>query len=273
MAALDTPTIYSSTNFGYCPISLGNLYIQFDPKYHSVLWSNGIPFPGINDTPGNYSVTVSDVLGCSATSHATIVSDVSGTDSSFGTDAWKVNAYAQGYYSFYYYYNYSSGREWDPQDYSGYYIDTTLNFNSQNQWNPSGTPSNASGYSGCEVTNDIMSWSAKRRGFACGVYQIDVTSHDDNAQLWVDGVMVWEDPSCCNPRINAWTGPLNASSTVEFKVNDQGGGSSGSLQFTQLDSTTNFVTLTGHPLVCTGQSQLLTSSIHGSYLWSKWHYS
>ena len=270
VAALDTPTIYSNTNFTYCPISQGNLYIIPDPRIQTILWSNGLHFPGINVPSGNYSVTVSDALGCSATSHATIVTDVAGTDSSFGANAWKVNAYAQGYYIYDggYGYYYSGGREWDPSDYSGYYIDTTLNFNSQNQWNPSGTPSDASGYSGCAVTNDIMSWSAKRRGFSCGVYQIDVTSHDDNAQLWVNGVMVWEDPGCCNPKTNAWTGPLNASSSVEFKVNDMGGGSSGSLQFTQLDSTANFVTLTGHPLVCTGQSQLLTSSIHGSYLWS-----
>jgi hypothetical protein len=80
--------------------------------------------------------------------------------------------------------------------------------------------------------------------------------------------MVYEDPGCCVPKINVWTGALNALSQVEFKVNDMGGASNGSLQFTVLDSTINFVSVSGHPVVCTGQSYTLTSALQGNYLWS-----
>lgn len=270
VAAIDTPAIHSYTGLNYCPGPNGvDLNIDYNPRYASIQWSTGDTWYYTTAyAAGPYSVTVSDVLGCSATSHVTTVSNAAGVDSTFGDHVWKVNAYAQGFYTGYYYY-YTSGRAWHPDDYSGYYLDSTLNFNSQNKWNTLGSPSDAAGYLGCTVADDNISWSAKRRGFDCGVYQIDVTSHDDDADLYIDGVQVWSHYNgCCDLHTNVWTGALNASSTVEFRVNEMGGGDNGSLQFTLLNSNPNFLTATGHPVVCSGQSYTLTSSLLGTYSWS-----
>ena len=102
---------------------------------------------------GNYTLTSSDALGCSAQAHVSI-SGPPGADSIFGNNVWKVNAYAEGNQSDY-------GYSWLPQDYSGYYIDSSLNFNSQNKWDENSNPSMASGYQGCSIYDDYMSWSAK----------------------------------------------------------------------------------------------------------------
>jgi len=262
VAPLDTPAIYSYSNFEYCPINYGaDLNINSDPRYSSVQWSTGDTWYSISVyNAGNYSVTVSDAFGCSATSHAT-VTGAPGADSTFGTNAWKVNAYFEGDQSDY-------GYSWLPQDYSGYYTDSSLNFDSQHMWDENSNPSTASNYQGCSIYDDYMSWSAKRQGFPCGVYQIDVLNHDDEAELFVDGVMVWYHDGCCDSHINVWTGALNASSKVEFRVTEGGGASNGALQFTLVNSTSTFITITGNQFVCTGQSYTLTSIQGASYVWS-----
>ena len=258
---LDTPAIYSYSNFEYCPIiGIADLNINDNPRYSTITWSTGEVYPGIGvTTGGNYSVTVSDALGCSATSHA-IVTGPPGADTTFGNNVWKVNAYLYGDESDY-------GYSWLPQDYSGYYTDSSLNFNSQNMWNQYSNPSTASNYQGCEIWNGYMSWSAKRQGFPCGVYQVDVLNHKDLGQLFVDGVMVWNHDGCCDSHTNVWTGALNLHSKVEFRVTS-GYASYGALQFTLVNSTSTFITVGGNQFMCTGQSYTLTSIEGTSYAWS-----
>ncbi|MGB3076231.1 MAG: LamG-like jellyroll fold domain-containing protein, partial [Chitinophagales bacterium] len=271
VAPLDTAIIYSnkSPDFSFCP-SMNTIDLRTLSKPGITrTWSNGSHsiaiFPSV---PGNYSLTISDVLGCTATSHVTVTSAVAGVDSSFGDNAWKVNAYSQGYYTEYYGY-YTYGRAWFPQDYSGYYLDSTLNFNSEDKWNSDSNPSTAPGYQGCSIDDDYVSWSAKRQGFPCGVYTIDILSHDDDAQLYIDGVIVWEHINgCCDQHFGVWTGALNASSKVEFRVDEMSGDDVGALQFTLQSGNADFISVTGNPIVCTGQSYTLTSALLGTYEWS-----
>src|SRR6185295_6241927 len=132
VAALDTPVIHSYNGFQYCPANgYVDLSTDYNSRYASLSWSNGATYyyTSVNSA-GNVSLTVSDALGCSATSHA-VITGPPGDESAFGDHVWKVNGYYDGY-TYYYYYYYSSGTPWVESNYSGYYIDTTLNFNTQN---------------------------------------------------------------------------------------------------------------------------------------------
>jgi hypothetical protein len=94
-----------------------------------------------------------------------------------------------------------------------------------------------------------MSWSAKRKGFPCGWYQLDVAAHDDAAQLYVNGVKVWEHNGCCDVHNNAWTGYLGDTSSVEFRVTEGGGGAVGTLNFTTVPVS---AVVNGPTKVCPG---------------------
>lgn len=267
---LDTAAIfsYASPNFTYCPSSGSiDLRVSYNPLV-TRLWNTGSTSTVIVvSAAGNYSVTIKDALGCSATSHVTVSTTAAGVDSVFGDNVWKVNAYSQGYYYYYYGY-YTIGRAWYPDDYSGYYLDSTLNFNSEDQWSSDSNPSTATGYQGCTVEDDLVSWSAKRQGFPCGIYQINILGHDDDAQLIIDGVKVWEHLGCCDIHTNTWTGPLNGNSKVEFRVNEMYGGDNGRIEFIPLSSTANFINVSGNPITCSGQFYTLSSSLEGTYQWS-----
>jgi hypothetical protein len=77
-----------------------------------------------------------------------------------------------------------------------------------------------------------ISISAKRTGFSCGVYQIDVPAHDDDFYLLVNGIQVARHNGCCDSHTNVWTGVLNSNSTVEFQMQQGGGGSYLQVAFT-----------------------------------------
>ena len=77
-----------------------------------------------------------------------------------------------------------------------------------------------------------ISISAKRTGFTCGVYQIDVPAHDDDFYLLINGTQVARHNGCCETHTNVWTGVLNSNSTVEFQMQQGGGGSYLQVAFT-----------------------------------------
>ena len=176
-----------------------------------------------------------------------------GNPSVFGDHAWNVYAWNSGG-------TFDDGHSWN-DNYSGYYVDTNLNYNSF--WDPWESPSHVPGYLGCEVEGENHSWSAKRQGFSCGYYRIDVTAHDDEGQLFVDGVKVWEDEGCCDSHSNIWTGILTDSSTLEFRVTEGIGQSFGAINITPA-----VITASGPTTFCPGYSVDLTAVPSDSYLWS-----
>lgn len=268
VAPLDTPVIYSNSGLNYCPIgNLVDLNIDYDTRYNLIQWSTGNTGTSIYvQTAGNYSITVSDPLGCSATSVVTVVGPP-GDPAEYGNGVWNVYGYLGGVYNYYGYYSYNYG--WYPENYSGYYVDSTFDFNTENKWNLNANPSATAGYQGCSIYNDDHSWIAKRQGFPCGFYQIDVPDHDDDAQLYIDDVLVWEHIGCCDAHTNIWTGALNTSSRVEFRGADGSSESKGAITITPITGSTSFINVSGHPVVCTGQSYELSSALTGtSYLWS-----
>ncbi|MCB0682054.1 MAG: right-handed parallel beta-helix repeat-containing protein, partial [Saprospiraceae bacterium] len=220
------------------------------------LWSTGETTSSITIiNAGTYSVTLSGSNGCSI-SASTDVFGPAGDPAVFGDNVWNVYAWNAGGET-------DTGNSWNTH-YAGYYTDANLNFNSTNYWGAWASPSSASGYQGCPVNADNHSWSAKRKGLPCGYYQINVTSHDDYAQLWVDGVMVWDAP-CCSSQDNVWTGFLDASSEVEFRVTEGLGNSNGSIVLQPLTPS-----LTGLNDLCSSSPATLAvqGNPAGDYLWS-----
>ena len=119
-------------------------------------------------------------------------------------------------------------------NYSGYYTESTLNFDTQTRWGSGGTPydanaTNGSAYVGCYIMPDNHSWRAIRTNIACGVYQIQVT-HDDVGQIFINGNTVYNNPSCC-ASTNAGTFAISPSDVVEYRVSEGGGGSNGLITF------------------------------------------
>ncbi|MDF2455947.1 MAG: C-terminal target protein, partial [Cytophagaceae bacterium] len=164
-----------------------------------------------------YTVTSTDDLGCSNSQSITVnVNPTFGTPSVFGNGVW--NAYAYNGNNFNQYY--------------GTYSENNLSFNTTTRWAAGQSPSTANAssgnaYTGCPVPVDQHSMTYKRTNFACGLYQIDISNHDDDAALFVDGVQVWIHNGCCDAHNNVWKGFLNASSTVEFRWREYGGNSVG----------------------------------------------
>ena len=119
----------------------------------------------------------------------------------FGNNVWHVYAWNAG------------GATINPNawnlNYAGYYVDNSLYFNTS--WDQSLSPSHAPGYVGDPVQNDNHSWSAMRKGFPAGNYTLQVTGHDDAAQLFINGTKVWEHNGCCDSHNNVWQGNLDAN--------------------------------------------------------------
>ena len=199
----------------------------------------------------------------------------------FGADSW--NAYV---------YNFSAG---NPTGNGGFTVANTgwsnnsgmfqtpgisivnPGFNTNSLYNSNDAPSFATGYQGCQVGTTLNGVIFKRQGFPAGTYQIDFTS-DDPGYLYINGIVV-SSRTGAGTTLNAWTGVLNASSTVEFRYKNNGGPGSAIVTFTVITSTTplNPGTISGTQTICQGTapSVLLNtlSATSGCSITYKWQSS
>ena len=145
----------------------------------------------------------------------------------FGLNEWKVYAY--------------DGRNRDnlsATSYKGVYTRNTIGVNTYADYGNS-APDAASGWSGCgSPGNDYHTVVAKRKGFPCGTYSLEVANHDDEASLVVDGTVVWT-ANCCNNNGVKWTGVLDANSTVEMRYAEGVGGHGMILNVNNISSSLN----------------------------------
>ncbi|MBX2893174.1 MAG: hypothetical protein KF734_19845 [Saprospiraceae bacterium] len=250
-----TPTLTGLNNL--CGNPSATLAVSNNPA-GNYLWSTGETTPSIQITSGgSYAVTLSTGSGCSAVLSGQ-AQGPAGDPAVFGDNVWNVYAWNAGGAE-------PTAGSWNTA-YSGFYTANSLNLNTQQQWNNNQSPAMAPGYQGCPVGIDNHSFSAKRKGFPCDFYRISIDGHDDAAQLWIDGDMVWEHIGCCDNHPNAWQGFLGADSEVEFRVTEGGGESYGSISF-----HAGSITLTGTPTVCPGASNGMVSAPQlsgASYLWN-----
>lgn len=184
-----------------------------------------------------------------------------GDSNQFGDNTWNAYCYNIGSYN---------NTTFDYSDYRGFYTQSGTNFSSSDLWNTGSNPSTTTGYTGCSVTDNLHIVQYKRRGFACGFYQINIAGvsgeagHDDAAKLIIDGVQQWSNTGCCAARNNVWQGYLGANSEVEFVWSDNGGQSYGRVTFVPLDHPTISPDVT----ICAGSNTTLTASNAANYDWS-----
>lgn len=219
-----------------------------------------------------YWVRRYDAAPCSAyTSGATTTVAVTtppGTPSAFGANQWNVYGYS------------TADITLASAVYAGYYTQNTLSFSTQtgtNSWNNQASPSSSAGWNGCPVPNDNFTFVYKRAGFPCGTYTISLANWDDQAQVYVNGTLVW---SCAS-----WSGGgacsgnipgsfnLSATSNIEIRVREQGGGSNLEVNFTKTDvASTAPTSISGPNVACDGAAITLTATggttgTNGSFQW------
>jgi len=180
-----------------------------------------------------------------------------GDPTEFGDNQW----YVYGY----------NGRSF--AQYYGRYIEPNLNFDSRNRWGTTDSPSDASGYVGCTIPKDQHSVSYKRKGFPCGYYQIDITNHDDEAWLYIDGVEIWSNTGCCRAYEDVWRGFLGTNSKIELRWGEGYGGSNGGLRFIELPDQT-IITSSKNIRICETTTTTITAtspmpSSGTTFSWSK----
>ncbi|KAF2339611.1 SprB repeat-containing protein, partial [Flavobacterium ginsenosidimutans] len=181
---------------------------------------------------GSYTVTVTDnsLSNCKTTASVNIKLNPSvpaGDPDVYGSNLWNVYAWNEGTFN---------SLAWSSA-YSGYFTADALDFNSEDYFEDYDVPSSVANYQGCPVNGDNHSWSAKRKGFPCGYYKIDIPMHDDWVRLYIDGQIVFQDNNCCESHTNVWEGFLNSESKVEFRIAEERGQSRGSIKFNLIEPT------------------------------------
>ena len=108
--------------------------------------------------------------------------------------------------------------------YRGYYVAPSLNYATTTDWGGNSNPSTAPGYQGCAMDDDNFTFVCKRTGFVPDNYTLNINNHDDWVVVYKDGVNIFQHNSCCDAHPNISLGALNATSKIEIRVAEGGGG-------------------------------------------------
>lgn len=186
------------------------------------------------------------------------IGNVPASSLSYGDGVWNVHAWNGG--------DISGGSGAWLQEYRGFYVNSNLDFNTVAHWGINASPDDATGWTGCTVDIDNFSFAAKRQGFPCGLYRIDVLRNDDIAQLYINDILVWsridwsgegETPAS---NLNVWTGTLGPTDKIEFRISEGAGGADGHITFTVVPPTAPTLTGPSSNIICSGTSATLAAS-------------
>lgn len=151
--------------------------------------------------------------------------------------------------------------------YRGYYVQNTLNPNTQdtanNGWNNGLSPSASAGWNGCTVNNDTHTFVHKRQGFPCGTYNLYMNNWDDDLRVYLNGTLIYSVNGWSGGNVNNLIGSYNldSNSQIEIRVSEGGGGSNMAMTFTKTDVSPTQPTSIGTSQnnICPGTSITLTS--------------
>ncbi len=195
--------------------------------------------------------TINCGTGCDIATSSSLTVTVTqppGNPTVYGTNTW--NIYAYNGFSFGSYLGFATNS-------------TTAEFNIGTfGMGAASTPSALSGYSGCATqSTDNWSFSAKRQGFPCGVYNLNLIGYDDNYSLSIDwdgnGTVDFNTSgTCCNNGLGTkWTGTLTSSSRVEITLQEGGGDAFIDIDFANVTPAVTGGTIAGIAngvTICTG---------------------
>ncbi|MCR5861290.1 hypothetical protein LRS05_03620 [Flavobacterium sp. J372] len=176
-----------------------------------------------------------------------------GNPAEFGDNIWNVYAF-----------NGVATLEPTANNYSGYYTQNTLGFdtsNGTNSWPRNGSPSNSAGWQGCIVNFDNFSFVHKRKGFPCGQYSLVMNNWDDNTRIYVNGQQVWENNGWSGGEANSPVGTFNLdeNSTIEVRTLEGGGDANAKLTLTLVTGTAP-TGINGNTTICSGAEATLTAT-------------
>ncbi|MFC2176618.1 hypothetical protein ACFLR1_06595, partial [Bacteroidota bacterium] len=148
--------------------------------------------------------------------------------SEWGNNKWITHAYNQNDFNL------------NPAVYTGFYTETGLSYNTVNRWDVLASPFHdndvtANAYVGCDPGNDSHTIASKRIGFPCGTYDLK-GRHDDWAQVYVNGDLVYAENAVEATLVDFWYGELGPTDSVMFIHREGAGGSYQELAFTLVDS-------------------------------------
>ena len=188
------------------------------------------------------------------------INAASGNPTVFGSGTWNV-------YCFNIFNNFTS-------NYQGFYTEDNLSFNTQTRFNNSTSPSTASvgatglAYVGCPFGNVNYSVAYKRSNIPCGLYQIDITSHDDYLYILINGVTIFSHLSWGDTHPNVWNGFIAPSDNIEFRYTN--GSGQGFLSVNMY--TISPLSMSNPVTICAGSTTTLTATntntIPVNYSWA-----
>src|SRR6185437_5576317 len=226
---------------------------QWQSSSDGVTWSNIGGATTISYTPpavavaGSYYFQRIVTSGpCTSTSNSIIITVLSSapptpTTSTFGSGVWNAYVYTDNNFG-------NNGGA-----YAGYYTEPLISFASTSRYTNNQSPSYASGYQGCQVANTNFSESFKQTNFASAIYQIDLASIKDRANLLINGVQVFTGNAATN---NIWTGTLGSTDQVEIQWIHNTGTSNIAINVTQVSNpgADNPGAIGGNQSVCYNQA-------------------
>lgn len=183
----------------------------------------------------------------------------------FGEGVWNVYAY-----------NGVQTLEPAANNYSGYYTQNTLGFDTSsgtNSWPRNASPSSSAAWQGCPVGIDNFSFVHKRHGFPCGRYTLVMNNWDDNTRVYVNGQQVWENNGWSGGEANSPVGTYNLdeNSTIEVRTLEGGGDANAKLTLTPVTPVSP-TGINGTTPICSGASVTLTATgaTPGAYAVYQW---
>jgi hypothetical protein len=193
-----------------------------------------------------------------ATAIVTNTTPVTGDPSVFGSNTWNVYGYR--------------GKDitlGSAAEYAGYYVAPTLGFDTTTYWSEATSPStnNTAGWNGCSIPNDAFTFVHKRQGFPCGSYTIQLLGWDDDVIVYItttSGTFTYSHNGYsggAGGAQNFGTFALDANSTIEVRVKEDGGNANAKLSITATNVTGPPTTVSGNLTVgCGTESTTLTAS-------------
>jgi hypothetical protein len=157
--------------------------------------------------------------------------------------------------------------------YRGFYTQSTLSFYTENSWPVLQSPAQATNWQGCSMPVDNFRFTGRRKGFACGEYNLRLHKWDDSIRIFIDGVEVnlagfntnngngpAVTPNNYNPgdaNVNLGNYSFGANSTIEVMVVEGAVEAYANLEITAITKQPDAIS--GITAICPGSQTTLTA--------------